>query len=259
MVLKTIIIDDEENARLLLKQRLERSHPEVQIQDLCSNAKDALISIIRYKPDVLFLDIQMPDMTGLQFFESLGELNLPIQAIITTAHADPVFYQKAVRLGLADYLLKPILDEELDEALENVKKRIRSQLHLRQVSNLVSVLNNDTRISLNTGSSRLFIKPESIVYALSDGKYSKLYFTNAEEETIMHGISELSEMLPVLDFSKIDRFTIVNRNYVRKVSPRLKMVVFEFNDHQVQISVSHTGAVHLMELMDTDQGSGRKA
>lgn len=259
MILKTIIVDDEENARLLLKQRLERFHPEIEIRDLCSNAKDALLSIIRNKPDFLFLDIQMPDMTGLQFFESLSELNLPIQAIITTAHAEPVFYQKAIRLGLADYLLKPIMDDELADAIENIKKRIRTQNHLRQVSNLVSVLNNDTRVSLNTGSSRIFIKPDSIVYALSDGKYSKLFFTNAEEETIMHGISELSDLLPVLDFSKIDRFTIVNRNYVRKVSPRLKIIVFEFNDRQAQINVSHTGAVHLMELMDADQGSGRKS
>jgi len=250
MILKVIIVDDEENARLLLKQRLEKFHPEVEIKDLCSCAKDALISIIRHKPDLLFLDIKMPDMTGLEFFEDLKELNLPIQAIITTAHSEPVYFKKAIRLGLADYLLKPIIREELADALENVKLRITSRLHLQQVSNIVSVLKYDNKIALSTGTSKIFVRSNSIVYATSDGKYSKLYFTNDQVENVMHGIGELAGLLPVLDFVRIDRFTLVNTTYVHKVSPRLKIIIFEFNTHSVQLEVSRTGAMHLLKMMD---------
>jgi two-component system LytT family response regulator len=250
MILKAIIVDDEEHARMLLKHRLEKFHPDVEIKDLCSCAKDALISIIRHKPDILFLDIRMPDMTGLEFFEDLKELNLPIQAIITTAHSEPAYYKKAIRLGLADYLLKPIIKEELAEALENVKLRITARLHLQQVSNIVSVLKYDTKISLSTGTSKIFVRPNSIVYATSDGKYSKLYFSNDQVENVMHGIGELVGLLPVLDFIRIDRFTLVNMTYVHKVSPRLKLIIFEYNDHNVQLEVSSAGAKHLLKMMD---------
>ena len=251
MNLTALIIDDEENARILLKQRLKKFHPEIEIKDLCSNAKEALLSLIRYKPDLIFLDIQMPDMTGLEFFERLGDLNLAVQAIITTAYSQPEYYKKAIHLGLADYLLKPIIKEELDAALEKVQSRIAMKQHTRQVPNIVQVLKSDVKISLNTGSSKIFIRPETIVYASSDGKYSRIFFTSSSEETVMMGLGDLAEILPEGDFLKIDRFTIVNRNYVLKVSPRLKMLIFEFSGKQLQLEISHAGALNLLELMKT--------
>jgi len=250
MTLKAIIVDDEENARLLLKQRLEKWHPDIEVKECCPNAKDALLATIRHKPDIIFLDIQMPDMTGLEFFEDLCELKLPLQAIITTAHAEPAYYKKAIQLGLADYLLKPIIKEELATAIDNVKLRIASHLHTQQIGNLVSILKFDSKISLSTGSSKIYIRPTTIVYATSDGKYSKLFLTNGQEENVMLGIGELENKLPITDFTKIDRFTIVNRNYVHKVSPRLKLIIFEYNDFQVKLEVSHAGALHLLKTMD---------
>ncbi|NVO18220.1 MAG: response regulator [Bacteroidetes bacterium] len=252
MNLRAVIVDDEENARLLLKERLNKYHPEIQVMDLCENAKDALMSVIKHKPDILFLDIQMPEMSGLEFFEDLSEINLPIQAIITTAFSEPEFYKKAIRLGLADYLLKPIIKEELDQALENVKSRIVSNTHSNQVQSMVNMYRNENKISLNSGSSKIFVKTTSIVYATSDGKYSRMYFTNGEELTVMHGIGELGEMLPTSELIKIDRFTIVNKNYIHTISPRLKLLVFEFNNQRTQLSISHTGAIHLMNIMSAD-------
>jgi two-component system, LytTR family, response regulator len=254
MNLKALIVDDEENARTLLKQRLQKYHPEIEIKDLCENAKEALLSVIKFKPDVIFLDIQMPDMTGLEFFENLSKINLPVQAIITTAYSEPEFYKKAIRLGLADYLLKPIIQEELADALENVKARIAAKEHLQQVSSIVNLLKNENKISLTTGSSRIFIRPATIVYATSDGKYSRMFFTNEEDLTVMHGIGELAELLPSAEFIKIDRFTIVNQNYIHKISPRLKLLVFEFNDQKIQLNVSHAGAVNLLDLMSKEGG-----
>jgi len=252
MNLKAIIVDDEENARELLKHRLLKHFPQIEVKDSCKNAKDALLSVIKYKPDVIFLDIQMPGMSGLEFFEDLSVINLPIQAVITSAFSEPVFYKKAIRLGLTDYLLKPIIQEELDAAIENVKARIASKNHLQQVNNILTVLTNENKISLTSGSSKIFIRPGSIVYATSDGKYSRMFFTNSEELTIMHGIGELAELLTSIEFIKIDRFTIVNQNYIQKISPRLKLLVFEFNDKQVQLPVSHAGAVNLIDIMSKE-------
>jgi two-component system, LytTR family, response regulator len=249
MNLKAIIVDDEEDARKLLKLRLLKHHPQLEVLDTCENAKDALLSVIKNKPDVIFLDIQMPGMSGLEFFEGLSVINFPIQAIITSAFSEPEFYKKAIRLGLTDYLLKPIVQEELDAAIDNVKSRISSKNHLNQVNNILTVLTTENKISLSSGSSKIFIHPGSIVYANSDGKYSHMLFTNGEELTIMHGIGELAELLSSIEFYKIDRFTIVNLNYIQKISPRLKLLVFEFNNKLVQLKVSHAGAVNLMSKM----------
>lgn len=253
MNLKAIIVDDEENARVLLKERLTKYHPEIEVKDLCESAKDALLSVLKYKPDIIFLDIQMPGMSGLEFFENLSEVNFPVQAIITTAFSEPEYYKKAIRLGLADYLLKPIIKEELDDALDNIKSRIASRVHIQQVNNLVATLKNENKISLSTGSSKIFIRPATIVYATSDGKYSRMYFTNGDEQTVMHGIGELAELLTSIEFIKIDRFTIVNQNYIHKISPRLKLLVFEFNEKKAQLTVSHAGATHLMDIMSQDK------
>ncbi len=253
MKLKAIIVDDDDNDRLLLKQRIEKFHSDIEIKAVCPNAKEALLNVIRFKPDLVFLDIQMPDMTGLEFLDGLKELNLPMHVIITTAHAKPSYFRKAIQLGLADYLLKPITTDELAASIEHVKQKMGSPFYHDQVNNLVSTIRKDNKISLNTSSSRIYIRPDSIVYATSDGKYSKLFLTNGQEETIMHGISELMDLLSGTELFKIDRFTIVNRQYIQKISTRLKMIIFEFNNKQTQISVTHTGANFLLDLMDPDR------
>ena len=69
----------------------------------------------------------------------------------------------------------------------------------------------------------------------------------------MHGIGELDELLSAIEFIKIDRFTIVNQNYMHKISPRLKLLVFKFNDQQVQFAIPHTGAVNLMDIMSQEK------
>lgn len=248
--IKAIIVDDEENASSLLFQLLSKFHPEIEIKEVCSNAKDALMSVIKHKPDLVFLDIQMPDMTGLEFFERMNDLKHPAQAIITTAHSDHGYYKKAIQLGFADYLLKPIIPEELANAIIQVKNRIAVSKNIKQMDQLVSVLREEEKICLSTGSSKIFIRPSTILYATSDGKYSRLMLTNMQEETVMHGISELADMLQSKDLCKIDRFTIVNCAYVHKVSPRLKLIVFEPNNQQCQLNVSHAGAIHLLDIMD---------
>lgn len=253
MKLKAIIVDDDDNDRLLLKQRIEKFHPDIEIKAICPNAKEALLSVIRYKPDLIFLDIQMPDMTGLEFLDGLKELHLPMHVVITTAHAKPAYFRRAIQLGLADYLLKPITTEELAASIEHIKSKIGQPVYHDHVGNLVSTLKKENKISLNTSSSRIFIRPDSIVYACSDGKYSKLFLTNGQEETIMHGITELMELLTGTELFKIDRFTIVNRQYIQKISTRLKLIIFEFNNKQTQISVTHTGANFLLDLMDPDR------
>jgi two-component system, LytTR family, response regulator len=250
MIFKAIIVEDEENAASLLQTLLGKLHPDIEIKEVCANAKDGLLAVFKHKPDIIFLDIQMPDMTGLEFFEKLKELKHPVQAIITTAFSEHGYYKKAIQLGLADYLLKPIIPEDLDAAVASLKKKILENMQQSKVDHIVSVFKEEEKICLSTGSSKIFIKPSTILYAVSDGKCSKLVFTSQQEETVMHGIGELSDLLPASELYKIDRFTIVNKSYIHKISPRLKIIVFEYNNHQCQLNVSHTGAMNLLEMMD---------
>lgn len=251
MNLTAIIVDDEESSSSFLKSLINKTHPEILIKDVCGSAKDALLSVIRHRPNLLFLDIEMPDMTGLEFFEKLSELRIPVQAIITTAHQQPAFLKRAVQLGFADYIVKPISAEDLDDAIANAVNRILAAFHLQQSQQVLEINQSDDRISLSTGSSRIYLKPSTIVYANSDGKFSKLFLTNLKEESVMIGIGELAELLPQTSFSKIDRFTIVNRHYVQKISPRLKLLVFEFNEKQIQLNVTHSGATQLLQIMES--------
>jgi len=194
--MKALIIDDERLARLELR-RLLQLHPEVEIAGEARDAKEALSLIGELCPDLLFLDIQMPGMTGFDLLDRL-EGEVP-RVIFTTAFDEHAI--KAFEVNALDYLLKPIAPERLAMALERVPP-------LRDMRRLSQVFVRD-------GERCWIIGVRDIVLLESEGNYTRLHFSN-ERPLIRRSLNALEQQLDPRMFFRASRRHIVNLNWIEK-------------------------------------------
>lgn len=248
MKLGAIIVEDEEKTRELLLQRINEWQPNIEVLDTCADAKEAILSIVRHKPQVVFLDIFIPDINGFEFFGIIEELNITLQCIIVTGHAEPEYFREAVRLGLTDFLLKPIKKEELNRAVENVMRRIANGKHLTNIRDLYDTMQYQ-KINLPIFNGAISLFPDQILYASSNGKYSELFLSDGSKETINKSISELEIKLQPFYIIRIDRFTLINPRYLHKVAIKLNKVYLSAKDKIFEVSVSKPGIEKVFELM----------
>lgn len=151
MKIRAIIVEDERLPRLSLIQKLEKFHPEVEIVDSCEDADAAIESIILHKPDLLFLDIQLPGMTSIDMIDKVRQfMELPL-IIFTTAYDSSEYLMKAIKLSAADYLVKPVDIASLAIAL----KKVEESLLLRQNKIIPTAASEVPEASGTSGASGL--------------------------------------------------------------------------------------------------------
>ena len=194
--MKALIIDDERLARLELR-RLLAAHPEVEIAGEARSGTEALEMIADLAPDLIFLDIQMPGMTGFELLESLEDVP---QVIFTTAYDQ--YAIRAFEVNALDYLLKPIAPERLAAALARVHPR-------SETARLDQVFVRD-------GERCWIVRLPDIFLIESEGNYARLYFGN-ERPLIRRSLNALEAQLDPAMFFRADRKRIVNLKWIEKV------------------------------------------
>jgi two-component system LytT family response regulator len=216
-VIRTIIIDDEPNSRETLELMLVKYYPEVQITDSCSTPQEAIKSIQKHQPDLIFLDIEMPGMNGFEMLQKIQPVNFDV--VFTTAYDR--YAIRAIRVSALDYLLKPIDTEELDSVINHFKEKDRqSKNPLRQFEVLFEqVINknsNNHSIALPTQEGLLIIKTGDIIRCEASGSYSKFFFTNRETLLVSRNLKEFEEILPEKEFFRIHESYIINLSFLKK-------------------------------------------
>lgn len=208
---KVIIVDDEEPARKLIKEFLE-PHKDLVIIEECNNGVDAVKAINTFKPDLVFLDIQMPGFTGFEVLQRLEEMP---QIIFSTAYDQYAF--KAFEVHAVDYLLKPFKQERFDEAIQKIIDNDMG--YLSQLQNLVSGLNEQethlTNILVSVRNKLINIPVDTIIYIKADGNYAKLILEKDSHLT-SYGLSKLEEKLNTKQFIRVHRSTVININAVKE-------------------------------------------
>lgn len=208
---KVIIVDDEEPARKLIKEFLE-PHQDLVIIEECNNGVDAVKAINTFKPDLVFLDIQMPGFTGFEVLQRLEEMP---QIIFSTAYDQYAF--KAFEVHAVDYLLKPFKQERFDEAIQKIIDNDMG--YLSQLQNLVSGLNEQethlTNILVSVRNKLINIPVDTIIYIKADGNYAKLILEKDSHLT-SYGLSKLEEKLNTKQFIRVHRSTVININAVKE-------------------------------------------
>jgi two-component system, LytTR family, response regulator len=210
-----LIIDDEKLARDLLREYLE-SMEEIDVLDECSKGSEAVEKINKLKPDLIFLDVQMPGMTG---FEVLDEIDHEPYVIFTTAYDQ--YAIKAFEKNAVDYLLKPLDEERFKQAVNRAFKR--KKMEEGDLENLLGSLRHvehkgtyDSHIFVQK-SEKLFNLPiDEIIYLEASGDYT-IISTKNDQFVSSSGIGKLEELMNPDTFIRVHRSTIVNVNYLKEI------------------------------------------
>ncbi len=237
--LKAVIVDDEQLARQIVREFLSH-HAHIEIVAECANGFDAVKVIAETKPDILFLDIQMPKLSG---FEVLELIDHDVTVIFTTAYDE--FALKAFEVHAADYLLKPFSRERFDEALEQAKKRLPDSKRLDALAE-ESVMRTTPleRILVRDGAKVHIIPVESIDYIKAQDDYVSIR-TEGRNILKQARLSVLAEQLDATQFIRIHRSYILNVERLAKIEPYAKDSRVAILKDGTRLQVSRAGFARL--------------
>ena len=232
--MKAIIVDDERLARMEMR-RLLAAHADVQIVGEAADVASAKAMIEDLSPDLVFLDIQMPDGTG---FDVLGQLVDAPDVIFTTAF--DTYAMQAFEANALDYLLKPIEPKRLALALHKIGNP--------QPSAPERPVQRDSKIFIRDGERCWFVKLESITLLESEGNYTRVYF-DGNRPLLLRSLGQLEQRLDPALFFRASRRHIVNLDYVVNVSPSSTgALTLQLNDGLL-IEMSRRRALEFKQLM----------
>ena len=217
MYFRTMIVEDEELTRKGLLNKLEKFE-EIDVIDTADNGITAVEKINSLKPDLIFLDIQMPGMNGFEVLQKID--HIPI-VIFTTAYDE--YALKAFETNSIDYLLKPIEDDRLAKAIEKLNKFSPGECEKPDfnsgIASLINELKNKqeklSRIHIKIGDEVLFVNTSDIYFFKADNKYT-IICTYDDEYIINDTLSSLEEKLPV-NFIRVHRGFIINMDHLNKL------------------------------------------
>ena len=211
---KAVIVDDEVHCIDGLISLLKKQEIQVEVIATYSNSKDALLGIKESKPDLLFLDVEMPWMNGVELLTALGDVDFKV--IFTTAHDQ--YAVQAFRLSAIDYLLKPIDTTSLKEALE----RVINKTSLDVNEGLVHLnYNMDTstslhRIAIPTREGLDYVLVEDILYCEADSNYTHIVLKNNKKLLMSKPLKELAIQLRPYNYLRIHHSYLINLNHMTK-------------------------------------------
>ena len=216
--IRTLIVEDEPLAANALRRML-LDDPEIEVTGMVRDGVTALARIEGSRPDLVLLDIEVPELNGFEIIETIGVDNMPLVVFVTAYHR---YTLRAFEVHALDYLLKPFEPERLSAALRHVKRQL--QAHRRwQQSNLAPFLvdmaaQRTDRLAIKSGSRTLFVEASQIDYVEAAGNYARLHAGSAEYVT-RETLAALEARLSAHDFVRIHRSVIVNRRRIRELRP----------------------------------------
>jgi two-component system LytT family response regulator len=215
VMIKAIIIDDEMHCRKTLGMLLKEYCPDVQVIDQCDDSESGVEAIKKGKPDLVFLDIEMPRMNGFEMLEQFSEI--PFAVIFTTGYDK--YAIKAFRFSALDYLLKPIGHEELKKAVQKIGHKSQHQL-AQQLEILLHRLNHQpsaiNKIALPTMEGLQMIPVDSIISCASDRNYTVLMLKDKGKMIVSRMLKEMEEILEEYSFLRVHHSYIVNLNEISR-------------------------------------------
>lgn len=214
-MIKAILIDDEKNCRETLSAMLQSYCPQVTILAQCKSVAEGIPAIHNLKPDILFLDVEMPNATGFDLLEQVGKIDFEV--IFTTAHDH--YALKAFKYSAMDYLLKPINGEDLVNALARFEKKSNKddssmQLNLL-LANLKNLKTNVSKIALPTSDGLNLVDVQDIIRLEADGNYTS-FITGKGTHLVSKSLKEYDELLSDNNFLRVHQSHLINLNYAKK-------------------------------------------
>ena len=257
MTIRTILVDDESLAIQGLQLRLQ-AHEDVEIIETCNNGREAIRAIKTHKPDLVFLDIQMPGFDGFSVVQGLMEVEPPL-VIFCTAYSDHAI--RAFEAQAVDYLMKPVEEARLADTIERVRQRLSEKRGVEEVEKLKEVLaehapeaaadiadgGNDA-VNANRFEKLINIKDRGQIFRVdvdtieridAAGDYMCIY-TGDNTLILRETMKDLEKRLDPRRFQRVHRSTIVNLDLVKQVKPHTNGECFLVLDSGASVKVSRS-------------------
>lgn len=235
--LKTIVVEDERLPRLALLGKLEDFRHSVEVVDACDSYDAARDSILRHRPDLLFLDIQLQGRDSIQLLEELKQ-TLPLPYVIfTTAYSDRKYLMSAIKLSAVDYLLKPVDKGELAHAIAKAVDRAEAAPAAQEAV--------PQKLAFRSANGRLFVAPDDIAGFKAEGNYATLVGFDTRE-LILESMLSLEQRLPQGQFLRADRSTIVNLHRIYLLDQQQSTCTLRAADGREQVLKVTRGGLELL-------------
>ena len=214
-MIKAIIIDDEQNCVEMLEWLLKTYCPIVQVVAMCNSGEDGIQAINRHKPDVVFLDIEMPKMNGFAMLEKFDQITFDL--VFTTAYNK--FAIKAFKYSALNYLLKPVDPEDLQNTVKKLEEK-KSNIGKEQLNLLLENMKNLSspvqRIALSTGDGLIFVNTADIMYCQAESNYTNVKLTTGNKILVAKTLKDIDETLSGKDFFRVHNSYLININQIKK-------------------------------------------
>ena len=248
--MRAILVDDEVNALETLEIELNAYCPNVTVVEKCAGGEAGILAIQKHNPDIVFLDIEMPWMTGFEMLEKLGEFKLNV--IFVTAYNQ--FAIKAFEVNAVDYLLKPVSKEKLVEAVEKVAER-QQPITNSVVQNILDTINTKMRkqlphIALPTPEGLEFVKIADIIYASADSNYSNIHLKDGKTILLAKTLKQVEALVVGRNFLRIHQSYLVNLMHIKKYIKGQGGALILDNDKE--LPVSRSSKERLLSLLAPD-------
>ena len=235
-MLKAMIVDDEAPARSELRFMLDEVG-DVEVAVEADNVRKAIESLKEQRCDVVFLDINMPGVNGMQFAEALSKLKNPPAVVFVTAYSE--YGAEAFGVNAVDYLVKPVETDRLKQAIDKVRNQ------LGQVQKKA----NSERIPVEKGGKKVLVPTDTIRYIMAKDDYSCLY-TEDDHYLSTISLTQLEERLPSASFFRVHRRYIVNLSHIREVeSVPGGTLLLTMRDDEEKIPVSRRRVAPLKRVL----------
>ena len=215
-MIKAVIIEDEKKSAEALVQLLQKNCPEVSLLGKAENVKEGISLVGKVKPELIFLDVMMPDGSGFDVLEKLNDLKFDV--IFTTA--TDKFAVKAIKYSALDYLLKPIEAGELKTAVSKVSdrnKQISNEENLRSLlENVKQNENQYSKITLPTGHSYEIVQIKDIIRCEANDNYTNVYLVNGKKFLVAGTLKHYEDLLPEKEFVRVHHGHLINMAHMER-------------------------------------------
>jgi two-component system, LytTR family, response regulator len=234
-MVRVIIIDDEVKICENLEQMLADSCPNVEVVAACQSVDSGISAIRQFKPDAVFLDVQLKGETGFDLLSKMP--NIDFEVIFSTGHAEHAV--RAFQFSAIDYLLKPIDAVDLKRAVEKVDKKRNSDITKRietLISNFKPAKSSQYKMAIPSSDGLVFVKISDIIYCEASGNYTTFYTADGKKYLVCRTLKEYDDMLSDSDFFRVHNSYLINLNSVKKYIRGDGGQVIMSNDISIDVS-----------------------
>jgi two-component system LytT family response regulator len=225
---KAVLIDDESKALDVLSYLLKATG-KVEVIAKETNPNMGLRQVMIHQPDLVFMDIDMPEKNGLEVLKELNELQCKSKVIVVSAHDEFVF--EAFKNSAIDFLLKPVMINDLNQLMVRLLNNIGSQKTIRVTSD------ESQKLKFITGNTSVFLYPKEIIFFKADGNYTCVITTDGKERLLTAGVGKVEQILTT-SFVRISRSIIINTQYLAMLVKGKRLCVLKHNEEEYQLKAS---------------------